>query len=213
MQEKPQKNEESSILVKKLILVLLFLIIAPLVLGTSIASLVTISNTQKDSLEKQLAQVYQNPMSGVQVYASLPTTFPSISGEVISESAQVGLIKKYLIENDSPLAPYAEFIVDTSDKYGLDYRLITAIAQKESGLCRVIPEGSHNCWGWGIHSRGTLMFDSYEEGIETVSLGLKENYLDLGYLTLEEIMSKYTPLSKGSWAEGVGFYMNQIADY
>jgi len=211
MQDKPQKIEENSFVVKKLILVLLFLIITPVVLGTSVASLITISNTQKNSLEKQLSKVYQNPMSGVQVYASLPSTFPSISGEVISASAKVGLIESYLIENDSPLASYADLIVDISEKYGLDYRLITAIAQKESGLCRVIPEGSHNCWGWGIHSKGTLMFNSYEEGVETVSLGLKENYLDLGYLTLEEIMGKYTPLSKGSWAEGVGLYMTQIS--
>ena len=105
---------------------------------------------------------------------------------------------------------YADFIVQTADKYGLDFRLLTAIAQKESGLCRVIPEGSNNCWGWGIHSEGTLGFDSYEEAIETVSKGLKENYIDLGYVSVEEIMAKYAHPSSTTWAEGVSFYMNQM---
>ena len=104
----------------------------------------------------------------------------------------------------------AEFIVATSDKYGLDFRLTTAIAQQESNLCKYIPSGSYNCWGWGIHSRGTLGFASYDEGIDIVSRGIKSEYIDKGYVEPLDIMSKYTPLSNGSWAEGVTKFLSDM---
>ncbi len=98
-----------------------------------------------------------------------------------------------------------------SDKNGIDWRLLVAIAQQESNLCKTIPENSFNCWGWGIHSKGTLKFSSYEEAIKTIARGLKRNYIDRGYTTAEEIMQKYTPLSNGSWAQGVSQFMEEIA--
>ena len=113
--------------------------------------------------------------------------------------------------NNSPLTPFADYIVKTADKYGIDWRLTTAIAMKESGLCKVIPEGSYNCWGWGIHSAGTLKFSSFEEGIETVTKGLKENYIDIGLDSVEKIMTKWIPHSpNGAWAEDVKIYLNKL---
>ena len=106
--------------------------------------------------------------------------------------------------------PFASEIVETSDRYGLDYRLTTAIAQQESNLCKKIPPESNNCWGWGIHSRGTLGFASFSEGIDEVSRGIRKKYLDKGFLSIEEIMGKYTPLSNGSWAEGVTKFMAEM---
>ena len=206
----PQKREEFT-LWKKVVLIAAFFLITPVALGTSLISLSALTKTSEvKGASDASSPSTQFPLSGSQIYASLPSSFPSISGDIIEADAKVGLIEQYLTEKDSPLAPHAYFIVKTAEEYGLDYRLITAIAQKESGLCRVIPEGSYNCWGWGIHSKGTLMFDSFEEGIETVSKGIKENYIDRGYTTLEEIMGKYTPLSQGTWAEGVIFYMEQM---
>jgi hypothetical protein len=109
------------------------------------------------------------------------------------------------------LAPYYQLLVDTADKYGLDYRLLTSIAMKESGLCKIIPEGSHNCWGWGIHKAGTLGFDSYPEAIDTVSKGLREKYADIGLVTPDQIMTKYIPHSPGgAWAVDVNVYMNNL---
>ena len=106
--------------------------------------------------------------------------------------------------------PYANNVVTAADKYKIDFRLITAIAQQESNLCKIIPPDSHNCWGWGINSNGSLGFNSYEEAIDTVSKGLKEEYIDKGYTTPEQIMSKYTPLSNGSWAFGVNKFLTEM---
>ena len=205
-----ENNLTSDSFFKRLILTFVFFTITPITLFASVIALSAISNSNSELSRPITTNLIESPKPGLQVYASLPDNFPSIHAEVTSADARPEIIKNYLKTNESPLYQYADFIIQTADKYGLDYRLITAIAQKESGLCRVIPEGSYNCWGWGIHSKGTLMFDSYEEGIETVSLGLKQNYIDMGYITLDEIMSKYAHPSSTTWAEGVYIYMNQM---
>ncbi len=110
-------------------------------------------------------------------------------------------IRKY--NPNSPLYDLADYIVKISDKYGLDYRLLVAIAMQESNLCKVIPKDSHNCWGWGIYGNKITRFKSYEEAIETVAKGLKEKYVDKGHYTIYTIMKKYNPSSKGSWGNAV----------
>lgn len=187
------------------IFILLFIILTPMTLISSALLLVSISGDQNSEV---LADY--TPGSRPNIFSALPSALPSISGQVLSEDARPKLIHDYLVRYNSPLVGHEEFIVTTADKFGLDYRLITAIAQQESNLCKKIPPGSYNCWGWGIHSRGTLHFESFEQGIETVSAGLKENYIDQGYTNPEEIMRKYTPLSKGSWANGVRTFMMQM---
>ncbi len=206
--EKNIQGQEDSLL-KKFLLIFIFFTITPLALFSSVISLVAVSDNQIKTLNEK-ANLFESPIPGVKVYASLPSDIPSIYEQVISADARPEIIRNFLKVNNSPLEPYANFIVEASDKYGLDFRLITAIAQKESGLCRVIPPESYNCWGWGIHSKGTLGFDSYEEGIETVSKGLKDNYIDKGYVTIEEIMKKYAHPDSTTWAEGVGYYMKQM---
>ena len=122
------------------------------------------------------------------------------------------ILKKYLEHYNSPMADHADYIFKISQENGLDYRLLVAIAQQESNLCKKIPENSYNCWGWGIHSQGTLRFDSYEESIKTVAEGLKENYIDQGLREPEEIMRRYTPSSDGSWARGVRQFMDEMEE-
>ncbi len=189
---------------KNFVLVVFFFTLTPIVLGTSLFSLISLKKiSQKESPVHIAGQL----TSGVRVFASLPAQIPSVAGAATSADARVEIIRGYLKDYRSPLEPLAEYIVQTSDKYGLDFRLTTAIAQQESNLCKFIPPGGHNCWGWGIHSQGTLGFSSYEEALDTVSKGLKQNYIDQGYITPEEIMSKYTPLSNGSWALGVNKFL------
>ncbi len=148
--------------------------------------------------------------SGLRVYASLPTDISEISGEVSAADARVEIIRKYLALYSSPLFPYADKLVSSADKYGIDFRLTTAIAQKESNLCKLAPSNCFNCWGWGIHSQGILCFSSYDEAIEEVTKGLSQEYFQKGYDTIEKIMAKYTPLSQGSWALGVNQFLSEM---
>ncbi len=130
--------------------------------------------------------------------------------EVKSTDGRVANLKRFFRKYNSPLYDDAETVVNVSDKYGFDYRLLPAIAMQESGLCRVIPNDSHNCWGWGIYGTTVTRFDSYAVAIETVGRGLKNNYIDKGLTTTEQIMAKYTPSSNGSWARGVNTFIQAL---
>lgn len=204
-------RQENYLFWKNLILVAVFLTLTPITLLTSLFSLISLKSVDATKSEV-LASSTKNYLSssGVRVYASLPTYTSSISEQIETGDARVEMVKQYLDRYNSPLLSHEAKIVETADKYGLDFRLITAIAQQESNLCKVIPEGTYNCWGWGIHSEGTLGFRSFDEGIETVSKGLKENYINKGYKSVEDIMSKYTPMSNGSWAYGVNSFMAEM---
>jgi hypothetical protein len=195
---------------KNIAFVAIFFLLTPVTLGVSLFSLFSL---RTDDIARQnlvASNIITSPESGISVYASLPGNIPSVSDSIESADARPQVIKKYLEKYSSPLTPQAGFIVETADKYKVDFRLITAIAQQESNLCKIIPPDSYNCWGWGIHSKGTLGFSSYEEGIEEVSLGLRNEYLNKGYTTVEDIMSKYTPQSNGSWANGVNQFLTEM---
>lgn len=130
--------------------------------------------------------------------------------EVSSEDARPVIIKKYLERYKSPLAPYSDLIYQISNDYGFEYYWIVAIAQQESNLCKKIPEDSHNCWGYGIHKKGTLKFENYELAIKSYANYLKREYFDKGLDTPELIMKKYCPSSDGSWAKGVWQFINEM---
>jgi len=196
---------------KNIILVAVFFIVTPLTLGISLFSLFSLKTSIISAKQDVSASnLLSSPESGVRVFASLPAVFPSVSQQITSADARPEILKQYMDNYGSPLAAYAGLIVQTADKYSLDYRLITAIAQQESNICKIIPPESYNCWGWGITGSGSLGFSSYEDGIETVSKGIKTEYIDKGYTTINEIMSKYTPQSNGSWAEGVNAFMSDM---
>ncbi len=150
------------------------------------------------------------PSPGLQIYAALPDNPGIVQSEVIPADARSLILKQYLQSFNSPLAPHSDKIIQEADKNELDFRLLVAISRQESNGCKVIPPNSYNCWGWGIHERGTLHFSSYDEGIETVSAGLKKNYIDKGLTTPEQIMSKYTPSSPGTWSRAVRQFMGDM---
>ena len=133
-----------------------------------------------------------------------------LSATATGADARPMLIKKYLEKYNSPLLPYSDLIFELSERYGYEYYWIVAIAQQESNLCKKIPEDSHNCWGYGIHKRGTLRFDNYELAIKSYAEYLKVQYFDKGLNTTELIMKKYCPSSNGSWANGVNQFIEEL---
>jgi hypothetical protein len=139
--------------------------------------------------------------------------FPLFLGNFGTADARARIIKNYLHKYSSPLEPFADKIINISDKYSLDYRLLVAIAQQESNLCKKIPEASHNCWGFGIYGDLVTRFDDYPTALDKVAKTLKREYVDKGLVTPEEIMAKYTPpsLEKGGpWAKGVSQFMTDL---
>lgn len=198
---------------KNLFFVIIFFTLTPVALLTSLFSLVSLSKVSQKNTAPVAAAfdlTAQTPTSGVKVFASLPVDFHSVSGYPEVSDARAQIIKQYLEKYNSPLSPYSDHIVAAADQYKIDFRLTTAIARQESNLCKLIPPESFNCWGWGIHSAGTLGFSSFEEGINAVTMGLASNYIYQGLNTPEKIMAKYTPLSDGSWARAVTQFLSEM---
>lgn len=139
-----------------------------------------------------------------------------ISSVVEEEDSRAVIVANFLERYNSPMEPHDEYgkkLVEIADRYNIDFRLLPAIAMQESNLCKKTPkteEGeTYNCLGFGVHSRGTLGFDSYEAGFERAAKELKANYIDIGLTTPEEIMSKYTP-SSTTWDDSVNQWMAEM---
>ena len=133
----------------------------------------------------------------------------------ITENApdsRVKILKEFLGQYDSPLVPYALDFVEIADKYNLDWKLVPAISGIESTFGREIPFESFNGWGWGIYGNNVIRFSSWKEGIETVSQGLRTNYIDKwGAEDIYEIGRFYA--ASPTWAQRVSYFMRKIDEF
>lgn len=133
---------------------------------------------------------------------------PSIVGEDARPTILATFLKKYRAAM-TPHDLYAREFVAMADKYGLDFRLLPAIAMQESNLCRKAPAGSNNCWGHGIYGGKVTTYTSLLEAMESVAKTLSR-YSKKGLASPEEIMRRYTPQSEGEWAAGVLHFMAEM---
>jgi hypothetical protein len=182
---------------------------AALIIVTSVAYNYLYQKNQPNNEQLVLNQILENHQ-----LANTDSTGQRVQSVVESEDARAELVAKFLERHSSPMTPYDDYgqkLVDIADRYGLDFRLLPAIAMQESNLCRETnSQAPNNCLGFGIHSRGTLDFASYEAGFERAARELKQNYIDQGLDTVSLIESKYTPHSNGSWANAVNQFMAEI---
>lgn len=188
---------------------IIFLLIASL---NYYLSYLTYKNTNKELVIRRiLSEIEQsNPVSTQFGLANAPIEGESYKANAELSDSRAANLKAFFRKHNSPLYNFAEKIVTESDKNGFDYRLLPAIAMQESTLCRTIPKDSYNCWGWGIYGTTVTRFSSYDEAIATIAKGLKEQYLDKGYITASSIMQKYTPSSSGSWAYAVNKFLRDL---
>lgn len=188
---------------RKLLLLVSFLVFAPVTLGLALYILSTGSARTQAVLSASTGPA-------AQLFASLPDPVSSVDSEIIAAEARPEIIRQYLKDHQSPMLPYADHLFAMAEKYGLDYRLMVAIAQCESNLCKKSPPDSFNCWGF---ENGATQFLSWEQAIEQVAKTLKERYIDQGLVTPEEIMPKYAPPSVekgGPWAKCVNQFLEEL---
>jgi hypothetical protein len=127
-------------------------------------------------------------------------------------------MSEFLTDYNSPMQPYAETFVVEADKYGLDWRLVASISGVESAFGHLIPNGSHNGWGWrGIQANeeGWSFFTDWDQAIthitERIALGYGIN------ITPFSMEATYCPPCgrnpAHAWANGVSRYMNELEYY
>ncbi len=150
------------------------------------------------------------------MYKSLPNLSPNENSQTVEIKKNDGrakVVADFFKIHRSPLADFASDFIDSADKYNLDFRLLPAIAMQESNGGKVLPKNSFNPFGYGIYGGKVLRFESFLEAIDKVGGGLKNDYIDKGFKTPEEIMAKYTPPSLqkgGAWAMGVSAFMEAL---
>ncbi len=194
------------IFMRRVLLLTSFFVITPIVFALNVILLAYFSYLKT---QPSFSLTHQTSNSSV-VYAALPTIQNISDIEITQEDARIEMIRQFFARYKSPLEPYAKDIIFYADLYNLDFRIVPAIAMQESNLCLKAPEDSNNCWGYGIYGGKVRKFDSYTDGIGEVTKTLATVYRKNGLDTPEEIMSRYTPSSNGSWANGVSYFINQL---
>jgi hypothetical protein len=129
----------------------------------------------------------------------------------VSDS-RVRILREYLEKQNSPLASCAGTFVENADKYNLDWKLVVAISGVESTFGQEVPNDSYNGWGWGIYGDNIIRFSSWNEGIQTISEGLRTKYMDKwGAKDVYEIGRLYA--ASPTWAQRVESIMNSIDNF
>lgn len=206
------------ILRKKLRIVTFFL--GPFFICTTLFSSFLLLNSKADlPFALQLAENSPQSLPNYLKYSLFSQAPPE--GQVLGESitaldGKTSLLQKYLEWQHSPLAPHAATFIQVAQKYQLPWTLLPAICGKESTFGKQIPQDSYNCWGWGIYGNQVKKFSNWDEGIEAVGKGLRENYFNNGIDTIEEIEYSYTPPSANSdhhWLEGIKYFQWEIGNF
>lgn len=147
------------------------------------------------------------------LYQALPINQMQISDNVVHTDARNLIVESFFKDHQSILNNFAQTFISVADFYHLDFRLLPSIAMQESNGAKKIPLDSYNPFGYGIYGSKKVHFDSFEDAIETVGKALREDYLNEGLHTPEQIMAKYTPpslLKGGPWAKGVSQFMEEL---
>ncbi|WKZ30021.1 MAG: hypothetical protein QY314_04435 [Candidatus Dojkabacteria bacterium] len=142
--------------------------------------------------------------------------FQNNTVEITSQSsltdARIVAMRRFLLEQNSPLMPYSELIVTEADRYGLDWRIVVAISGVESRFCRIYPAGTFNGWGWKGGPGGAWQeFGSWDNAIRhmTQRLALGYNRLNDPYI-IEPVYCPPCAASGHNWARAVSAFMWQL---
>lgn len=126
---------------------------------------------------------------------------------------RVSHLQAFLQTYNSPLASHAVTFIREADKHNMDWRFVAAISGVESTFGKHIPPGSYNAWGWGIPTgaQSGIGFDNWDDGIATVTKGLKKNYINKGAVSFQQIGSIYA--ASPFWASHVEYFMDKITNF
>lgn len=114
-------------------------------------------------------------------------------------------IKNYILKYNAPLANETDAFIKACTQYDLDCYLLPAISGIESSFGLYLRPGTFNPFGWG---RGDIPFTSFSEAIMTVGKGLRDNYINKGATSVEQIGRIYC--EGNTWAGKVTYFMNQL---
>jgi hypothetical protein len=126
-------------------------------------------NIYKLGISMAFLPIFAFPGSSLENFAATTSMEDSEAAVTIEDirKERAAKIEKYYSDRSMPLAVNAMDFVLTAEKYGLDWKLLPAIAVRESS------GGKNACYnnpfGWGSCK---IKFDSYKEAIDAVGRNL-----------------------------------------
>lgn len=137
-----------------------------------------------------------------------PDSEQKIVAKKLDKRAEI--LSAYLGKFNSPLQYHSQDFIDAADKYDLDWKLVPAIAGVESTFGKNIP-GGFNGWGWGVYGTQAIYFKSWNDGIFTVSEGLRKGYLDRGLTNPYTINKVYA--TSPFWGRNVTYFLQDLEKF
>lgn len=119
------------------------------------------------------------------------------------------ILAEYFAKYNSPFEYHAQDFIDAADTYGVDWKLVPSISGVESTFGK--RTYGYNAWGWGIYGDNRLNFNSWRNGIFTVTGGLKEGYIDKGLTDPYSMNKKYA--ASTAWGWKVDFFMKDLEKF
>ena len=192
---------------------LLILWFITLVLALFAISLIIPELIKVEGLNFSVSHSSKNVFDETDLFVNDDTRQLLVSAKVKAGDARVLVIDNFLLRYGSPMIGHGKDFIAAADYYGLDWRLLPAIAFQESNLGKKIPSGSYNPFGWAIYTgkKSGVYFDSWSHSIFTVAAGVKKNYLDNGLATPETIAVRYTEDASPTWIFSVKTAMQELS--
>ena len=161
------------------------------------------------------------PLTGISSIPSLAATNDSLTGEnsviitqeEVARNEKAGLIDAYFKDHNAPLEGHGIKFVLEAEKNDLDWRLLPAIAMREStGGIHACKKASNSVFGYGSCK---ISFGSIDESIEIVAKSLGGNNPNTARhydnKTISQILKKYNSVIPG-YANQVMRIMKNISD-
>ena len=113
------------------------------------------------------------------------------------------------------LGQYSQAFYDAGRKYGVDPKLLMAIAMHETGKgTSAAFLRKNNAMGISPNGGGPRAFSSVEESINYAARLLRKHYLDQGLTTIAAIRGKYAPAGAGNDPRGLNkHWVNGVSKY
>ncbi len=168
---------------------------------------------QKNELPKLNAAI---PAQSNFQLTSAGGTSQVLNATVIAGDARVLLVQSFLQKYNSPMAPYADLIVQQADQDKIDWKLVPAIAMCESNAGKHMPKKNEfNAFGIAVYTgtKSGKAFTSWSHAIEWVSGYIKDQYYNKGITNLTDIGAIWAPpsIENGySWTNCVQSFQDQI---
>src|SRR3989344_7905494 len=155
---------------------LLILWFITLVLALFAVSLIIPELIKIEGLNFSVSQSSKNVFDETSLSVNDDTRQLLVSTTVKAGDARALGIDNFLLRYDSPMIGHGKDFIAAADYYGLDWRLLPAIAFQESNLGKKIPRGSYNPFGWAIYTgkNSGVYFDNWSDSIFIVAAGLKK---------------------------------------